>query len=161
MNRILYQKRCKCETKRTSFTRSKGRPLRYPNEFEYEMDQIRLKTFQVKYEKKLSLAAKCILHSFQKKYIYYAIDDILYSFKRNPVERDNLLAVLYSPILSLHNNFHVNFFDIWIDEIYIDKISKVNRFLNTESQTSEQFNYITLKFVYKIGVPVKKQESLW
>ena len=76
---------------------------------------------------------KIVLNSFQKKYIYYAIDDILYSFQSNPNERDNLLAILYSPVLSLQNNFSINFFDIWIDEIYINEVSKVNKFLNNDS----------------------------
>jgi hypothetical protein len=80
-------------------------------------------------KKKLSSIAKFILNSFQNKYIYYAIDDILYLLKSNPIERDNLLAILYSPVLSLQNNFSVNFFDIWIREIYINEISKVNKFL--------------------------------
>ena len=52
------------------------------------------KPFKSRYEKKLSSVAKLILNSFHKKYIYYAIDDILYSFQSNPSERDNLLAIL-------------------------------------------------------------------
>jgi hypothetical protein len=66
--------------------------------------------------------AKLILNSFQNKYIYYAIDDILYSLKSNPIERDNLLAILYSPVLSLQNNFSINFFDIWIREFILRNI---------------------------------------
>jgi hypothetical protein len=71
--------------------------------------------------KKIISIAKFILNSFQNKYLYYAIDDILYSLKSNPIERDNLLGILYSPVLSLQNNFSINFFDIWIREIYIMK----------------------------------------
>ena len=119
------------------------------------------KTFQIKYEKRLSPLAKVILNSFQNKYIYYAIDDILYSFKANSTERENLLAILYSPVLSLQNNFFINFFDIWIREVYIEEISQVNKFLTNDSQTSGQFSYITIKLLYKTRVPVKKQESLW
>ena len=89
------------------------------------------------------------------------MDDILYSLKSNPVERNNLLAVLYSPILSLQNNFSVNFFDIWIREVYIDEISKSNRFLTNDTKTLKKMNSITIKFFYKTRVPVKKQESLW
>jgi hypothetical protein len=58
--------------------------------------------------KELSSTAKFILNSFQNKYIYYN-DDILYLLKSDPIERDSLLAILYSPILSLQNNFSVNF----------------------------------------------------
>jgi len=165
MNRILYENRCKCNEefsivkKRKSTTKSEGKPLQYP-----KANEIISKTFQIKYDKKLSTTSKFILNSFQNKYIYYAIDDILYLFELNKTERNNLLAILYSPVLSLQNNFFVNFFDIWIREIYIDEVSKVNKFLNQDSQTSEesvQFSYIIIKFFYKTRVPVKKQESLW
>jgi hypothetical protein len=162
MNRILYENRCKCNEefsiikKRKSTTKSEGKPLQYP-----KPNEIISKTFQIKYDKKLSTRSKLILNSFQNKYIYYAIDDILYLFELNKTERNNLLAILYSPVLSLQNNFFVNFFDIWIREIYIDEVSKVNKFLNQDSQTSEQFSYIIIKFFYKTRVPVKKQESLW
>ena len=162
MNRILYESRCRCNEeflitkKRSSSNRSEGKPLQYP-----KPNEITSKTFQIKYEKELSSIAKFVLNSFQNKYIYYAIDDILYLFELNKTERNNLLAILYSPVLSLQNNFFVNFFDIWIREVYIDEVSKVNKFLNQDSQTSEQFSYIIIKFFYKTRVPVKKQESLW
>jgi hypothetical protein len=124
-------------------------------------NEILSQTFQIKYEKKLSLLAKLVLNSFQNKYIYYAIDDILYLFELSKNERENLLAILYSPILSLQNNYSVNFFDIWVKEIYIDEVFKTNKFLSTDSQTSKQFSYITIKLFYKTKVPFKKQESLW
>jgi hypothetical protein len=162
MNRILYENRCKCNEefsitkKRKSNSRSEGKPLQYP-----KPSELTSKTFRIEYNEKLSLAAKFILNSFQNKYIYYAIDDILYSFRSNPIERDNLLAVLYSPILSLQNNFLVNFFDIWIRDIYIDEISKTNKFLKKDSENLYRVTYITIKLFYKTRVPIKKQESLW
>jgi len=164
MNQIHYQNRCRCNEefsiakKRKSVTRSEGKPIQYPNP---ELEEIFSKTFQIKYEKKLSLIAKLVLNSFQNKYIYYAIDDILYLFELNQNERENLLAILYSPILSLQNNYSVNFFDIWVKEIYIDEVFKANKFLSTDSQTSKQFSYITIKLFYKTRVPLKKQEALW
>ena len=162
MNRILYENRCKCNEefsiikKRKRKKRSEGKPLQYP-----KSSEITSKTFQMRYQKSLSPTAKCILNNFQNKYIYYAIDDILYLLKSKPVERDNLLTVLYSPILSLQNNFSVNFFDIWIREVYIDEISKTNKFLKNDFTTLKQFNSITIKFFYKTRIPGKKQESLW
>ena len=135
---------------------SEGRPLKYLHPSEGI-----LRTFQIRYEKKLSSIAKLVLNSFQNKYIYYAIDDILDSFQSNPNERDNLLAILYSPILSLQNNFSINFFDIWIDEIYIKEISKVNKFLNNDSSNREQSSYIIIKLIYKTGSPSKKPDPLW
>lgn len=119
------------------------------------------KTFQIKYDKKLSSVAKFILNSFQKKYIFYAIDDILYSFQSNPSERDNLLGILYSPVLSLHNNFSIDFFNIWIDEIYIQEISKANKFLKNNSSSSQHYSYITIKLLYKIPRLPEKEEFLW
>ena len=162
MNLILYENRCKCNEefpitkKRKKTNPSEGKPIQFP-----KSSEITSKTFQMKYEKNLSLTEKAILNNFSNKYIYYAIDDILYSLKAKPIERDNLLAVLYSPILSLQNNFSVNFFDIWISEVYIDEISKKNKFLKHDSKILKQSNYITIKFFYKIRVPIKKQQSLW
>lgn len=162
MNQILYENRCKCNEefsitkKRKSNIRSEGKPLQYP-----KPNEILSKTFQMKYDRYLSPTAKFILNSFQNKYIYYAIDDILYLLKSNIVERDNVLAILYSPIISLQNNFSVNFFDIWIREVYIEERIKNNKFLTRDSETLEQSNYITIKLFYKTRIPIKKQESLW
>jgi hypothetical protein len=162
MNQVLYQNRCRCNEefliskKRKTTTWSEGKPLQYP-----KTSEITSKTFRIKYEKKLSSMEKTILNSFQNKYIYYAIDDILYLLKSNPTEQDNLLTILYSSILSLQNNFSVNFFDIWIQEVYIEEISKLNKFLRKDSHILKQFSYITIKFFYKTRVPIKKQESLW
>jgi hypothetical protein len=162
MNQIRYENRCRCNEefsiikKHKLNTRSEGKALQYP-----KPNEIISQTFEIKYEKKLSSTAKAILNNFQNKYIYYAIDDILYLLKSNPIEQNNLLGLLYSPILSLQNNFSINFFDIWIREVYIEEIPKMNKFLTRDFQTSESFSYITLKFFYKTRVPVKKQESLW
>ena len=155
-NRSKYNEEFSIAKKRKSTTRSEGKPLQYP-----KTNEIISKTFQIKYEKKLSATAQFILNSFQNKYIYYAIDDILYFFDLEASERTNLLSLLYSPILLLQNNYSINFFDIWIREIYIDEVSKGNKFLNDDSQTSTQFSYITIKLFYKTRMPVKKQDSLW
>ena len=119
------------------------------------------RTFKIKYDKKLSSVAKFLLTSFNKKYLYYAIDDILYLFQLNPIERDNLLAILYSPVISLQNNFSIDFFNIWIDEIYIQEISKVNKFLKTNPSNFQQYSYITIKFLYTMPILPKKPDSLW
>ena len=179
MNRILYSnnydstnyatnygKRCKCnerisiKKKRTlkKPSISEGKPLQY---LDSETNELFLKVFRISYQKTLSPTAKIILNNFQNKYIYYAIDDILYALRYNPTERDSLLGILYSPILSLQNNFSVNFFDIWIHEVSINEILKTNKFFNHESKTFKQSNIITIKFFYKISLPTKKPESLW
>lgn len=165
MNQILFENRCKCNEeisiikKRKSTSRSEGKPLQYP-----KSSEIKCKTFQIKYDGQLSLIAKFILNSFQNKYIYYGIDDILYQFGLDSNEYETLLAILYSPVISLQNNYSVNFFDIWVSEIYIEEGSEPNKFFTDkdyESQTLTQFTYITVKFFYKTKVPTKKQESLW
>lgn len=132
--------------------------LKYPNPVTNATSS---KTFQIKYDKKLSSVAKLILNSFQKKYIYHAIDDMLYSFQFNPSERNNLLAILYSPVLSLQNDFSIDFFDIWIDEIYIQEISKVNKFFKNNSSNFQSFSYITIKLLYQMPKLPKKQDFLW
>ena len=163
-HQILYTNRCRCNEefsiakRRKSVIRSEGKPLQYPDS---ELEEVIFKTFKIKYEKKLSLIVKLVLTSFQYKYIYYAMDDILYLFELNKNERENLLEILYSPILSLQNNYLINFFDIWIYEIYIEEISKSNKFLVTDSRTSKQFSYITMKLMYRPKPPLKKQETLW
>ncbi len=116
------------------------------------------KNFQLKYKGKLSITSKLVLQSFQKKYFYYAIDDILYLLNLDLIERDNLLAILYSPALFLQNNFSVNFLDMWIHELYIHNSSKVNKFLKTRTGDS---NYITIKFLCKTKTIPKKKEFLW
>ena len=162
MNRILYENRCRCKEdvsitkKKKSLHRSAGKALPYP-----ESSEMTSKTFQIQYQGKLSVTGKFILNSFQNKYIYYAMDDILDTFKSAPIERDQLLALLYSPILSLQNNFSVNFFDIWIRQVYIEEISKTNKFLNADSQALPHLTSFTIQFFYKMKVPLKKQESLW
>ena len=148
--------------KRNLGIRSQPKLLQYPElDPELALDETRFKIFQIKCEKKLSAIAKLVLNSFQNKYIYYAIDDILYLFQFNPTERNNLLAILYAPVLSLHNSSSINFFDIWINQIYINEGSKVNKFLKNDYYNLKTYSYITIKFLYKKGVPVKKVEPLW
>src|SRR5210317_1498562 len=162
MNRVLYENRCKCNEevvvtkKRKLSNRNDGKPFLYPTQ-----NEITIKTFQIKYEKKLSIVAKCILNSFQNKYLYYAIDDILYLLKSNKVEQDELLNILYSSVLKLQNHLSINFFDIWIHEIYIIEVKPKNKFLVQNSSNSNFISYITIKFLYRTKIPIKKQESLW
>ena len=128
----------------------------YPNS-----NEIKSKTFYIKYANELSVVDKIMLNNFQNKYFYHIIDDIIYSLKSKNVERDNLLTILYSPVIYLQNNFSIDFFDIWVDEIYIHQQSKVNKFLTKDSSHLEPFSYITIKFLYTTKLPVKKPEPLW
>ena len=158
MNQIRDKNRSK-GNKKVSGTKKRKRKVKsvpYPT-----TNEVTLKTFQIKYEKNLSLTAKFVLNSFHNKYIYYAIDDILYLLDLNSNDKETLLSILYFPILSLQNNLSVNFFDIWIREIYIEKTPKINRFVGKKVQTLEQFSFITIKLFYTLKKPVKPQKPLW
>ena len=122
-----------------------------------------LKTFQFTNNAPLSLTSRSLLNSFKNKYIYYAIDDILYLLDSNPSERDNLLRLLYASMLSLHNEFSVNFFDIWIDAVYFSENFQTNRFLKNQTTTLSQTFHITLvlKLHYFTRTPIKRSESIW
>ena len=85
-----------------------------------------------------------MLNNFQNKYFYHIIDDVLYSLKSNPTQRDNLLSIVYSPVLYLQNNFSIDFFDIWINEIYINQESKVNKFLAEDTSNPVSYTHLTL-----------------
>lgn len=149
----------------------KPRPLRYPIEqvikkenglvFKVKNKTCKVKTFKIKYKGILSPITKLLLKSFRSKYLYYAIDDILYVLRSNPLERNNLLSILHSTVLSLHNNEYINFFDIWIYEVFIDKVPKFNKFVDQKFHKLEPINYITIKFAYINRTPTKKVESQW
>ena len=120
---------------------------------------IKTKTFHIKCEKKLSSLAKSILQSAQSKHFYYVRDDINSGLKSNPIERDFLLQSLYSIVIFVQNNLSTNFLNIWIKEIYINKIVTYNKFINQEYQNLYPEEYITIKLAcgYKIA---KKPFSL-
>ena len=119
--------------------------LNFPKDFQ-------VKTFNVKSEKRLSPLAKLILQSIQYKHFYYVRDDISYLLKSNPIERDFLLQTFYSIVIYLQNNLYINFFDMWIYEIYINNVSNNNKFMNQKSQNLEPSEYITIKLAYGINV---------
>nr|YP_009093233.1 hypothetical protein Ycf88 [Roundia cardiophora]AIR75906.1 hypothetical protein Ycf88 [Roundia cardiophora] len=115
-----------------------------------------VKTFNIKSEKKLSPLARLILQSVQFKHFYYVRDDISYLLKSTPIERDFLLQTLYSIVISLQNNLSVNFFDMWVYEIYINKISNYNKFIDQKSQKVQPSEYITIKLAYATNVSSEK-----
>ena len=161
---LLEKKKKKFKSNRTGI--SEGKPLKYPypsDEDEEKSLEKLYKTFQIKYKGTLSSEAKSLLNSFQNKYIYYAIDDLLYLFELNLSEQEKLLNFLYSSMLSLHNDFSINFFEIWIDAVYINDINVNNRFLVKDKSNSEQikFTCITLTLYYVKRSPIKKAEAIW
>lgn len=157
----LAQKRKEKEKiKSTRTGLSEGKPLRYP--INTKQDNLKFNiTFNIKYDQTLSFVAKCLLNTFKNKYIYYAIDDILSSSNLTLKEQESLLTLLHSSMLFLHNNHSINFFDIWIDSIYVNSINKNNKFLTNNSKNSKQVTYITIKLYYIAKLPVKKAEPIW
>lgn len=135
---------------------SEGRSIYYPNSLK-EQEKVMEKTFQIDYDDKLSSVTKDILYTCQKKYIYYSLDDIM--IIENIKERELLLSFIFSSLLSLHNNFSVNFFDVWIDQIAIKSIPKSNRFLKKNVQ--KYHTVIKLSLFYRTRLPIKKLEPLW
>ena len=125
--------------------------LNFPKSFQ-------IKTFNVKSEKTLSPLAKLILQTVQFKHFYYVRDDISYLLKSKPIERDFLLQALYSSVISLQNNLSINYFDMWIYEIYINKIPMRNKFINQKSQNLNPQEYLTIKLAY--GDRVSKRSSI-
>lgn len=152
---IWYKKKTK--TKRKLNTK-KGRPLPYPD---LEEKSKVYKTFQVYYEKELSEIAKLTLISFKNKYIYYAIEDLKSNLDANRFEINNLLLLLYSAMVYLHNNHCINLFDIWIENTYVQEKTNNNRFIEPRFQQSTSYTIITLVIFYKIRLPRQKPQPLW
>ena len=116
--------------------------LNFPKNFQ-------IKTFHFKSEKKLSSLTKLILQSIQFKHFYYVRDDIFYLLKSNMAERDCILQGLYSIVIYLQNNLSINFFDMWIYEVYINESLTKNKFMSQTSQNIKSYEYITIKLAYK------------
>ena len=175
-NRCLYFNRCPCRTlakieKKIQFPyrtpASRGRPLPYPYKKSFYQREkkegtngkIFSKIFKLRYDGTLSKLTKLILVSFCNKYMYYAIDDFLHIKKSK--ESEHILAFLYSSILSLHNDFSINFFDIWVDTINISNTYKESKILIKNSKARKSITYIQLKVYYIVRSPIKKIEPIW
>lgn len=163
MNSILYEDRCKCKELFFSAKKPKPRgtvrPANYPIIYtDSTSSEIKMKTFQIFYDQELSLEAKLILGRIRKKYVYYALDDISYAFNLSLSERKSVLELLYSIILSLHNTDSIDFFNIWVENLSINKNLKTNRFLNNKCSSSYE---IVIKVLYKTKKLPDVRESLW
>jgi hypothetical protein len=120
-----------------------------------------IKTFNIKYEKKLSPLAKTIIQSLKFKLYYYVVEDLLYLLKTNQTEANQLLQILHSTVIYLQNNLHVNFFDIYVYEISITEKQNMNKFIQNSSDYFESLNYLTIKLAYQVKPISKKLELVW
>jgi hypothetical protein len=46
---------------------------------------------------------------------------------------------------------------MWVYEIYINKVSNYNKFMNQKSQNLESDEYITIKLAYAVNVSSEKK----
>ena len=161
---IWYKKENKKE-KQKNRKRRKARVIQYPYKgpkfLDLENQPKNAKTFQIYYDRELSIITKFILTSFQNKYLYYALEDLKSNLFSNELERNMILSAIYNAILFLHNNECTNLFDIWIENIYIQEDSKNNRLINSKFKPIVNYTKITLVLFYKIQLPRKKLEPLW
>jgi hypothetical protein len=123
-----------------------------------EPEEQQLIEFHIEYEDAISPVTELILQTWKGKYFYYALDDIIYNQHANRVERNKLLSILNSTCISLQNNFSISFFNVWIWDISINKISKFNKFLNKERQLK---NILIITLAFTESHPVQKVEPLW
>jgi len=123
--------------------------------------KFQVKTFSIKYDRKISKHAKIILQSFKLKVYYYVIDDILYFLKSDQNECDYLVQILHSTAIFLQNNFGVNFFDIYIYDIRVNETPKFNRFTNNEKESLKFSNNIIIKLAYQVQPLEKTIETNW
>ena len=126
-----------------------------------ESPNFKIQTFTITYEKDISNKGKNILQSFKIKPYYYVIDDITYLLKSNPSECECFLQILHSTVISLQNNYKINFFDVFIYEIKINGITKFNKFNNILIKPSENSNEIIIKLAYQIKPIDKTVELTW
>ena len=120
-----------------------------------------IRTFNIKCDKKLSPLTKILIKSFKFKLYYYVIDDLLDLLKSNQEERDYLLKTLHSTVIFLQNSLHINYFDIYVYDISINKVPRFNRFINQKSEQFQVSNNITIKLAYQVKPVAKKLETTW
>ena len=120
-----------------------------------------IKTFNIRYEKKLSPLAKTIIQSLKFKLYYYVVEDLLYLLKSNQKEANQLLQILHSTVIYLQNNLYFNFFDIYVYEVNISEKSNSNKFVKNSTDYFESLNYLTIKLAYQVKPISKKLESIW
>jgi hypothetical protein len=112
-----------------------------------------------KYEGKLSPNIKKTLQSLRKRSFYKAVEIV--SDISNIVERNFILQILYSSVTYSENNNYANLLKLWVDDIFVQKISKSNHFIDQSTKKLED-NYF---FVFNLGLQYKdlpvKKEPLW
>ena len=111
------------------------------------------------YNYKITQNLKKVLKNLRKCSFYKSVE--ILSNLSNNIERTFILQIIYSAVTYAENNHYANLLKVWIDNIYIKKVEKSNKFLNKKSGKLESDYYVILNlgFEYK-AFPVKK-ESIW
>ena len=123
-----------------------------------EKSNFQIQTFSIDYNRKISISGKKILQSFKFKPYYYVIDDILYLLKFNPNECEYLLQILHSTVISLQNNFNVNYFDIYVYEIQIaEQITNIDK----QNKLFRNLNRIIIRLAYQFKSIEETIETTW
>ena len=113
--------------------------------------------FIVKCNIDLSFFAQKILDKCCNKKFYQVLESIEYGLKFNVQEQNYLLQIFRSIAISLQNNTNVQFFDIHIYDININKLSQFNK-LNCQLSES---TYIRIQCFCSTKPPKKKKEPAW
>ena len=112
-----------------------------------------------KYNYKITQNLKKILKDLHQCSFYKSIE--ILSNLSNNIERTFILQIIYSAVTYAENNHYANLLKVWVNNVYIKKVTKSNKFLKKKSENLENDYFITLNlgFEYK-AFPVKK-ESIW
>jgi len=112
-----------------------------------------------KYNFKVTQNFKKILKNLRKCSFYKSIE--ILSNLSDKTERTTILQIIYSVVTYAENNHYANLLKVWIDNIYIKKVVKPNKFLKRKSENLTDNYYIVLNFGFEYkAFPVKK-ESIW
>lgn len=121
----------------------------------------KIKTFNIKYNRDISPLAKNIIQSFNLKLYYYVVEDLSYFLREKPTELDKILEILNCTVLFLHNNFFINFFDIYVYEINVKEVKNHNKLIHSNSMNLSIVNYLSIKLAYQSKKINKKFETIW
>ena len=116
-------------------------------------------TITAKYNSTLSLNVLNTLKNIRKRSFYKAVE--ILSYLSDNLERDYILQILYSATTYIENNYSANLLKVWINDIRIKEVKKLNKFFDKTNDDSncEIFIIVNLGFEYK-DILIKKQ-SLW
>ena len=99
-------------------------------------------TLNAKYDYKITQNLKKVLKNLRKCSFYKSVE--ILSNLSNNLERTFILQIIYSAVTYAENNHYANLLKVWVDNIYIKKVEKSNKFLDKKSEKLENDYYIIL-----------------